>query len=117
MLGEEPGVVVKVRSAGMPVCVNVIVAPASGSVAVAVIGVIATFSVAIAVGGAETVGGVFPLEERAPSASNQSPGMPFNVPQGSVGSPTTYVFGKKNPSHSVPNAVPNPKGLMVEAPI
>ena len=117
--GDGPGVCVNTRSAGIPDWVIVRVFAASGSVAVAVIGDIAVPSAAVADAGAAMVGGVFvpPAGAPAPFQSNQSPGIPLAAPQGSAGSPTTYVFGKKNPSHSVPNAVPNPNGLMVEAPI
>ena len=109
---------VNTRSVGIPDWVIVRTSAASRSVAVAVIGDIAVPSVAVADVGALIDGALFPPDGGfAPSQSNQSPGIPVVAPQGSVGSPTTYVFGKKNPSHSVPNAVPNPNGLMVEAPI
>src|SRR5882762_4214573 len=62
-------------------------------------------------------GGVFAaVAGRILSASNQSPAIPLPAPHGSAGSPITYVLAKKKPSHSVPKPVPNPKGLMAEAP-
>src|SRR2546428_14086589 len=117
MFGDGPGTELNVRKPGIPVCVIVRVLPASGSVAVAVVVAIAVFSAPLAVAGALIAGGVLPLDERAPSQSNQSPGIPLVRPHGSAGSPTTYVFGNAFPSHSVPKPVPNPKGLIVEAPI
>src|SRR5690242_14177240 len=87
--GEEPGVELKVRNAGTPDALMVSVFPASGSVAVAVIVGIAVPSSALTLAGAVSVGGVFPLEESAPSASVKSP-----VAQRLAGSASTYVFGK-----------------------
>src|SRR5947209_5157249 len=90
----------------------------SASVAVAVIVAIAAPSAPFAVAGAAMVGWVLGAAGApAPSQSNQSPGIPLVRPHGSAGAPTTYVFGNAFPSHSVPKPVPNPKGLIAEAPI
>jgi len=88
-VGDAPGVEANAKSAGIPVWLMVIVVPASASVAEAVIGVMATFSVALAVAGAVTTGGEFPLAELTLLTSNQSPEIPFLMPQGSAGSPIT----------------------------
>src|SRR5689334_15652637 len=89
VLGEGPGVEANVKNAGAPVWVMVRVLPASGSVAVAVIVGSGVPSGPVTVAGALITGGEFPLEERAPSQSNQSPAKPLMVPHGSAGSPTT----------------------------
>src|SRR4029077_7210917 len=54
---------------------------------------------------------------RAGTKSNQSPAIPLVFPQGSAGSPITYVLPKKNASHEVPKPVPNPYGFRAPAPI
>src|SRR6185295_11318467 len=96
VFGGAPGTVLKFRNVGSePPTVMVSVVLGSGSVAVAVIVGIGAFSVPVAVAGALMLGGVLPLEERAPSQSDQSPARPLVVPQGSSGSPTPYKFGKK----------------------
>src|SRR6267154_5550726 len=112
-----PGVVVvTVAYVGPDTFANVNGFP-SGSVAESgLLAVAPSFTVTLA--GCAKVGGVLAAgAEPAPSQSNQSPAIPVTVPHGSDGLPTTYVFGKKNPSQSVPNPVPNPKGLSAPGPI
>src|SRR3954463_6511734 len=94
--GLGPGEsVVNVRSAGMPDWVMVSVWEASASVAVAWIGFIGVPSSAVANPGA-VICGVGPAgPEETPSKSNQSPGVALPAPQGSEGSPATYVFAKE----------------------
>src|SRR2546427_7485146 len=85
--------------------------PASGSVPVAEIEKVDP-SATVVEPGALITGCVFGCAAAAtPSASVKSP-----VLQKLAGSANTYVFGKLNASHSVPNPVPNPNGLMGCAP-
>src|SRR5689334_16227008 len=90
---------------------------ASASVAIAWIGSIGVPSLAYAMPGAVISGVATSEPVETPSKSNQSPGAPCTTPQGSEGSPATYVFAKKKPSQDVPNPVPNPKGFRAPPPI